>query len=296
MMDASTSLARHSHPALAPAGMIFDALDISVEPSAVVVMASGIRYADPDGLDDFGGLDAAFDLFEAAGFNCEQFRSVDAGPFLDAARREHALAERRWRATPFYSLHPECDPVSGATTVRPVALSEFGDTTVRITSTFADRTASYEDLLRGESSLWGYAAPVPSLRAILAPARYDLAARARRSLRLLFLRMATARDGLSRLESFVSSRPLREKTQAYRRGMAAMGADDDSFHRSVLVAAIESYGTATVPDETHAGFARSAALHLEFLDGADAALAEIARVERAALDAHARGVAGRVCS
>jgi len=286
-MDSPTLLEPRSHPALVPAGMIFDVLGITVEPSALVVMASGIRYADPGGLDDFGGFDAAFDLFEAAGFNCEQFRSVDVGLFLDAARREHALAERRWKATPFYSLHPERDPVSGETTVRPVALSNFGDASVRITSTFDDRTVSYDDLQRGESSLWGYAAPVPSFRAIVAPTSYDFATRARRSLRLLFLRMTTARDGLSRLESFVSSRPLRENVRAYRRGVAALGAGDDSFHRSVLVTAIDSYGADTIADETRAGFARSAALHLDFLGGDDAALAEIARVERTALDAHA---------
>jgi len=275
----------HSHPVLAPAGMIFDVLGITVEPSAVVVMASGVRYADPNGVDDFGGFDAAFDLFEAAGFNCEQFRSVDVGPFLDAARREHALAERRWKATPFYSLHPECDPATGLTTVRPVALSEFADSAVRITSTFADRIVSYDDLMRHNPSPWGYAAPVPSLHAILAPTRYDFAARARRSLRLLLMRLATARDGLSRLESFVSSRPSRASLDTYRRGVAALSARDDTFHRSVLVTAIDKYGAGTVPDATRAGFARSAALHVEFLAGADAALGEIARVERAALDA-----------
>jgi len=285
MMDASTPFGPQSHPVLAPAGMIFDVLGITVEPSAVVVMASGVRYADPNGFDDFGGFDAAFDLFEAAGFNCEQFRSAEAGPFLDAARREHALAERRWKATPFYSLHPERDPVTGVTTVRPVALSEFGDSTVRITSTFADRTVSHEDLMCVDPSPWGYAAPVPSLQAILAPTRYDFAARARRSLRLLFMRLATARDGLPRLESFVSSRPSRESLHTYRRGMAALSARDDTFHRSVLVTAIDKYGAETIPDETRAGFARSGALHVEFLAGADTALDEIARVERAALDA-----------
>jgi hypothetical protein len=97
--------------------------------------------------------------------------------------------------------------------------------------------------------------------------------------------MATAQDGLPRLEAFVSARPGRAEIAQYRREVAALSSGDVSFHRALLVAAIDAYSAGTDSDRTRMGFARSAALHTDFLAGDDAALTEIARAERIALDA-----------
>lgn len=274
------------HPVLAPARLLFDQhLGIKIDPVAIVVMSSGVRYLDPIGSSDaFGGFDAAFDLFEAAGFNCEQFQTNDCHQFLETARREHRLSESRWRATPFYSLYPEIDPVEGSSVVVPVGLSEFGDRSVRVTSKFADRAIDYREFLDASLDVWGYAAPVPSLQAIIAPARFGFAASARRSLRLLLQRMHVALNALPMLEGFLDTEPTTGDLDLYRRRLRAVCSADASFARSLLVDAIDAFGSSFVPEATRSGFVLSSRLHHEFLAGDDRALAEIARVERAALD------------
>ena len=286
------------HPVLAPSRLIFDSLGIVVDPVALVVMASGVRYADPSRrtTDEFGGFDAAFDLFEAAGFNCEQYRSVDAGIFLQAARREHDLAERRWRAIPFWSFWSPWSAAVGRSGSRayppvlPVALSAFDDDSVRVTSVTGDRRVDFEELTAAPQRVWGYAAPVPSLRAIIAPSRYDMTPRAERSLRLLLRRMAVAADGLPSLEAFLDSSPGPAAIEEYRRIVAQASAGDSTFARSTLAEAIERYGHGAVGDEVRAEFARSAELHRAFLDDDDdPALRETAVVERRALRIAAGG-------
>ncbi|TFD19196.1 hypothetical protein [Cryobacterium sp. TMS1-13-1] len=276
---------RSEHPVLEPARLVFGQLGISVEPLAVVVMASGVNYLGQYAktLEAFGGFDGAFDLFEAAGFNCEQFRSSDPHVFLEAARREHDLLERRWKATAMFSYFPQRLPHSDVTAILPVALSEFTDESVRITSISDDRAVSYADFVETELEVWGYAAPVPSLHAIITPKRYLFAERARRSLRLLLQRMLNASDGLCVLDQFLASRPDRAEIDRYRARLRAFGCGDLSFFRSTITGAIDTYGESFVSEKTRQGFDKSAKLHVAFLAGDDAALAEIAQTERTAL-------------
>lgn len=274
------------HPVLAPARLLFDEhLGIKMDPVAIVVMSSGVHYLDPSGrADPFGGFDSAFDLFEAAGFNCEQFRTYDPHQFLDAARREYRLSKSRWKATPFYSLYPETEPVEGVSILVPVGLSEFDDHGVRVTSKFSDRTISYGEFMGVTLEVWGYAAPVPSLRAIIAPGRFGFGDSAKRSLRLLLQRMHVSLDALPMLEGFLSTKPTTEELDMYRRRLRAVCGSDTSFARSLLVDAIDAFGSSFVPEATRDGFVRSSKLYGEFLAGDDRALAGVAREERAALD------------
>jgi hypothetical protein len=270
------SRAAEAHPFVVPARVIFGAVGIVVDPVALVVMGGGIRYVDATG-DDVGGFDAAFDLFESAGFNCEQFRSVDPFQFLRAARREYAVSALRWRAVPMWSLRREragC-PV-------PVALSDFTDDSVRVRSTAGDRYMGFDELVSHAMPVWGYAAPGFSLRAITSPAAFDVDARATRALRILRNRMSVARDGLPRLEAFIAASPTRGDLDLCRRHMAESCAGDPGFARGVLADAIgRFYKGAGARDD----FAASADLHAAFLDGDDAALSEIALLERHALKA-----------
>ena len=274
------------HPVVAPAQLVFGHLGIEIEPLAVCAMASAFRYVRPiaDGRDEFGGLEAAFDLFEAAGFNCEQFRTADSAQLLEAARREYALTERRWRAAPMYAIHPETDPTTGSKVLLPVALSEFDSASVRVTSIYADRPLSYRELSSASLTSWGYAAPVPSLRAIIAPSRFSFARRAARSLGLALQRMRVAEDGLPMLSDWLASHPSRGDVAAYRHRVRAVSCGDSSYGRTRLVAALDTYGGANAHDATRLGFLRSAELHRAFLDGDDTALTAIVAVERAALE------------
>jgi hypothetical protein len=283
--EQTTPTPRNEHPVLEPARLVFGQLGIAIEPPAVVVMASGVRYLDPQARasDSFRTFDGAFDLFEAAGFNCEQFRSSDPGVFLEAARREHALVDRRWKATPMFSNFPQRHPQSDATVIMPVALSEFTEESVRVTSVSGDRTVSYARFVEADLDVWGYAAPVPSLQAIVSPNRYKFAERAQRSLRLLLQRMLNASDGLCVVDRFLATRPGRAELDRYRTELSAVCCGDPSFFRSTLTEAIDAYGQAFVSENTRQGFEKSAELHAEFLGGDDAALGEIARTERSAL-------------
>lgn len=275
------------HPVFAPARLIFGHLGIEIDPLAICSMASTFRYVRPAGdeLDEFGGLEAAFDLFEAAGFNCEQFRTTDAAQFLEAARREHALTSRRWRAAPMYGFHPETDPRTGSPVLLPVGLSEFGDDDVRVTSIYDDRVLTYAQLLETTMACWVYAAPVPSLRAIVAPTRFSFERRAERSLGLVLQRMRVAEDGLPMLADWLASRPTSADVAAYRRRLRAVSCGDDTYGRQRLVDALAAHGGALDTEATRVGFRRSAELHTAFLAGDDAALTAIVTVERAALDA-----------
>nr|WP_181063018.1 hypothetical protein [Pseudoclavibacter sp. RFBI5] len=282
----ASEIAEVAHPVIAPAQLVFGHLGIEIEPVAVCAMASTFRYVRPiaDGRDEFGGLEAAFDLFEAAGFNCEQFRTADSAQFLEAARREHALTERRWRAAPMYAIHPETDPATGSRVLLPVALSEFDAASVRVTSIYADRSLSYRELSSASLTSWGYAAPVPSLRAIIAPSRFSFARRAARSLGLALQRMRVAEDGLSMLSDWLATRPSRGDVAAYRHRLRAVSCGDSTYGRARLVDALVAYGGANAHDATRLGFLRSAGLHRAFLDGDDTALTAIVAVERAALE------------
>lgn len=70
----------------------------------------------------------------------------------------------------------------------------------------------------------------------------------------------------------------------YRRHLRAVCGSDTSFARSLLVDAIDAFGSSFVPEATRDGFVRSSKLYGEFLAGDDRALAGVAREERAALD------------
>ncbi|MDO5052477.1 MAG: DUF4872 domain-containing protein [Pseudoclavibacter sp.] len=271
------------HPVIAPAEAILRALGVRLEPAEIVVMAAAVRYADPLGRDPdgFGGLDAAFSLFTAAGFDCDLFQGRDPELFLRLARRQERLGRERWRPTPLYALLPEPGPEDGEPVLRPVALSGLDEPAVRVRSASGQRLLAPAELASAAGGC--FAAPALTPRALISFAQSEPRARLRRALRVLLSRMARARDGIARLESLLADRPGPAALRAYRRRTARLAGGDAAVHRGLLHQALEAADDPALPTAVPAGFARSAGLHAAFLAGDDAALTEIARVERAAL-------------
>ena len=272
------------HPATAPWGSLVERLGLDLPDSAVTVM-SGVGYLEPPGRARV--YERAFGFLASLGFSCESFASADAHLALRALRRQWDLMKRRWKPLPVLTVLPQLIPGTDREVEIPAELADLDDDGVSVRSVLSVTRLDLGEYLGLRRAVHGHAAPVPSMRAILAPARLDLAGARRRAILRELRRMRDSDDGIASLEAFVASDPSATEIARYRCALEDWLLGPAGNRRGYRDALARESALAGLTS-TALLLARSAELHEHLLLGEDGALREIAHTERAALEAVGR--------
>lgn len=270
------------HPLLPPLQHVLRTLKVELRDDDVLLLAGAFNRSDPRADPAWSGpargLDAFFDFAEAAGANCELFRSADATLGVRRARELARLAERRWRPTPILAiLAVDGEPM-------PVVLDRVDAEGCECRSSIRTERLTWADV----ESRWldgsVLACPVPSLQMMVAPDRYDPAEALHDALLHQFVTLATGVDGLAVLESWLERRPSPDELAGYRdRARRVLRSNGDWGGDGRRMLAVLTRRHLPVAESLASEFERVADAFDAFVAGDDAALAESVDLERNAL-------------